>query len=58
MSKILAFHYRDMLDRSEGWLTLGIVMVLMIDLVGRSHKRKVSSEILPRLGLRMESGTI
>ena len=30
----------------------------MIDLVGRSHKRKVLSEIFPRLGLRIESGTI
>lgn len=38
--------------------TSGIRMVLMIDLSARFHRRRVLSEILPRLGFKIESGTI
>lgn len=39
-------------------LTSGIKMVLMIDLSARFHRRKVLSVILPRLGFKIERGTI
>ena len=33
-------------------------MVLMIDRSARFHRRRVSSEILPRLGFKIDRGTI
>lgn len=48
----------DKRARNDTSLTLGILIVLMIVLLARFHKRRVLSEILPRLGFRIESGTM
>lgn len=41
-----------------GQLTSGMVMVLMIVLEAKFQRRNVLSLILPKLGFKMESGTM
>lgn len=42
----------------EKQLTFGMVMVLIIVLSAKFQRRNVLSLILPRLGFKMESGTM